>query len=140
MISQLTVFLENEEGRLASAVRTISDAGINMQALFLADTADFGVLRIFCDTPEKACSVLQDAGYRVRLIDVVAIKVPNKPGELANLMDYLNESNINIEYAHCFITGDYAVDVLKVADPSLDVKLAAAGFDVCKPEDIYVVD
>lgn len=53
MISQLTVFLENEEGRLASAVRTISNAGINMQALFLADTADFGILRIFCDTPRK---------------------------------------------------------------------------------------
>lgn len=54
MISQLTVFLENEEGRLASAVRTIADANINMQALFLADTADFGILRIFCDTPQKS--------------------------------------------------------------------------------------
>ena len=53
MISQLTVFLENEEGRLASAVRTISDANINMQALCLADTADFGILRIFCDTPQR---------------------------------------------------------------------------------------
>ena len=55
MIKQLTVFLENEEGRLASAVRTIANADINMQALFLADTADFGILRIFCDTPQKAC-------------------------------------------------------------------------------------
>ena len=75
MISQLTVFLENEEGRLASAVRTISNAGINMQALFLADTADFGILRIFCDTPKKACAALIDAGYRAKLIDVVAVKV-----------------------------------------------------------------
>ena len=81
MISQLTVFLENEEGRLASAVRTISNAGINMQALFLADTADFGILRIFCDTPKKACAALIDAGYRAKLIDVVAVKVSNKPGE-----------------------------------------------------------
>ena len=140
MISQLTVFLENEEGRLASAVRTIADADINMQALFLADTADFGVLRIFCDTPQKACDALTEAGYRARLIDVVAVRVANKPGELANLMDYLNENNINVEYAHCFIVGDFAYDVLKVNDPSLDVKLSAAGFNVCRPEDIYVVD
>ncbi|MEF2655106.1 MAG: amino acid-binding protein [Eggerthellaceae bacterium] len=140
MISQLTVFLENEEGRLASAVRTIADANINMQALFLADTADFGVLRIICDTPQKACEALAEAGYRVRLIDVAAVRVSNKPGELANLMDYLNDNNVNVEYAHCFIVGDYAYDVLKVSDPSLDVKLSAAGFDVCKPEDIYVVD
>ena len=111
-----------------------------MQALFLADTADFGILRIFCDTPQKACDALTDAGYRARLIDVVAVRVANKPGELANLMDYLDENNINVEYAHCFIVGDFAYDVLKVNDPSLDVKLSAAGFNVCKPEDIYVVD
>ena len=114
MISQLTVFLENEEGRLASAVRTIADANINMQALFLADTSDFGILRIFWDTPQKACDALTES--------------------------YLNDNNINVEYAHCFISGDYAFDVLKVNDASLDVKLAAAGFDVCKPEDVYVTD
>lgn len=140
MISQLTVFLENEEGRLASAVRTIANANINMQALFLADTADFGILRIFCDTPQKACDALTDAGFRAKLIEVCAVKVENKPGELANLMDYLNDNNVNVEYAHCFINGDYAVDVLKVSDGALDVKLSAAGFNVCKPEDIYAVD
>jgi hypothetical protein len=140
MIKQLTVFLENEEGRLASAVRCIAEADINMQALFLADTADFGILRIFCDTPQKACDKLTESGYRAKLIDVVAVKVANKPGELANLMDYLNDNNVNVEYAHCFIVGDSAYDVLKVADASLDVKLSAAGFDVCKPEDIYVTD
>ena len=111
-----------------------------MQALFLADTADFGILRIFCDTPKKACAALIDAGYRAKLIDVVAVKVSNKPGELANLMDYLNDTNVNVEYAHCFIVGEYAYDVLKVSDSSLDVKLSAAGFDVCKPEDIYAID
>ena len=140
MIKQLTVFLENEEGRLASAVRTIANADINMQALFLADTADFGILRIFCDTPQKACDELTKNGYRAKLIDVVSVKIRTKKIQLANLMDYLNENNVNVDYAHCFIVGDNAYDVLKVADASLDVKLSAAGFDVCKPEDIYVVD
>jgi len=140
MISQLTVFLENEEGRLADAVTTIGDAGINMQALFLADTSDFGILRIFCDTPEKACKALRDAGFQARLIDVVAVSVDDKPGELAKLMRYLTENSINVEYAHCFILGDKAIDVLKVDDPALEVKLVAAGFNVCKPEDVYALD
>ena len=91
MISQLTVFLENKEGRLASAVRSIARADINMQAMFLADTKDFGILRIFCDTPEKACRILQEEGYQARLIDVVAVKVPNVPGSLSKLFDYLDD-------------------------------------------------
>lgn len=140
MISQLTVFLENEEGRLADAVTTIGNSNINMQALFLADTSDFGILRIFCDTPKKACEVLREAGFQARLIDVVAVSVANKPGELAKLMRYLNENNVNVEYAHCFILGEDAIDVLKVDDPALEVKLTAAGFTVCKPEDVYVLD
>ena len=86
MISQLTVFLENKEGRLASAVRSIARADINMQAMFLADTKDFGILRIFCDTPEKACRILQEEGYQAKLIDVVAVKVPNVPGSLISMI------------------------------------------------------
>lgn len=140
MISQLTVFLENQEGRLANAVTVIGDANINMQALFLADTSDFGILRIFCDTPQKACDALCKAGFQARLIDVVAVSVANQPGELAKLMRYLSENGINVEYAHCFMRGDDAIDVLKVDDPALEVKLTAAGFNVCKPEDVYALD
>lgn len=140
MISQLTVFLENKEGHLASAVRTIAGAGINMQAMFLADTKDFGILRIFCDTPEKACKILKDEGYQARLVDVVAVKVDNVPGALSKLFNFLDEKDVNVEYAHCFIVGDHAIDIIKVADPALDVKLAAEGFEVCRPEDVYVVD
>ena len=112
MISQLTVFLENKEGRLASAVRSIARADINMQ----------------------------EEGYQARLIDVVAVKVPNVPGSLSKLFDYLDDKDINVEYAHCFMVGDHAIDILKVADPALDVKLAAEGFEVCKPEDVYALD
>ena len=140
MISQLTVFLENREGHLASAVRTIASADINMQAMFLADTKDFGILRIFCDTPEKACKILKDEGYQARLVDVVAVKVDNVPGALSKLFDSLDSTDVNVEYAHCFIVGDHAIDILKVNDPALDVKLAAEGFEVCKPEDVYLVD
>ena len=111
-----------------------------MQAMFLADTKDFGILRIFCDTPQKACNILQEEGYQAKLVDVVAVKVPNVPGSLARLFNYLDDKDIDVEYAHCFIVGDHAIDILKVAEPALDVKLSAEGFEVCKPEDVYVVD
>lgn len=140
MIEQLTVFLENSEGRLASAVRTIADAGINMRAMFLADTEDFGVARIFCDTPHAAAEALKAAGYRAAITEVLGVHVPNEVGGLAKLLEFLNESNINIEYGYCFVDGDVAVDVLKVSDEGVEEKLAAAGFTIADPKDVYVAD
>ena len=77
MISQLTVFLENEKGRLAAACRAVSDAGINMHALNLADTSDFGVVRMLTDTPEAAAEALREQGYRATVTPVLAVRVPN---------------------------------------------------------------
>ena len=82
MISQLTVFLANEKGRLAAACRTLADADINMKALFIADTADFGIVRIFCDTPARAVEVLGQAGFRASLTPVIAVSVEDAPGTL----------------------------------------------------------
>ena len=86
MISQLTVFLENEKGRLAAACRAVSDAGINMHALNLADTSDFGVVRMLTDTPEAAAEALRGQGYRATVTPVLAVRVPNVPGGLAKLL------------------------------------------------------
>ena len=88
MISQLTVFLENEKGRLASACRAISDAGINMHALNLADTADFGVARVVVDAPEAAAEALRKVGYRATVTPVLGVRVPNRPGGLATLLEF----------------------------------------------------
>ena len=101
MISQLTVFMENERGRLASACRTIADAGINMYALFVADTADFGVARIFCDTPQAAADALTAAGYRAAVTPVLGVRVPDEPGGLASLLEFLDEAGENVEYGYC---------------------------------------
>lgn len=138
MISQLTVFLQNEKGRLASACRTIAEAGINMHALFLADTQDFGVARIFCDTPDKACERLSEAGYRATVTPVIAVRVPNVPGGLASLLEFCDENDMNVEYGYCFSVGDErAIDVLKIEGPDAEAKLIAAGFDIVEPEEIY---
>lgn len=142
MISQLTVFLENEKGRLAAACRTISDAGINMHALNLADTADFGVARVIVDKPDAAAETLRKAGYRATVTPVLAVRVPNQPGGLATLLEFLDERDVNVEYGYCFSVDEKtAVDVLKVAgEADIERQLAEAGFLPEKPEDIYRLD
>lgn len=142
MISQLTVFLENQKGRLAAACRAVSDAGINMHSLFIADTQDFGVVRMLVDCPKKAAEALRAAGYRATITPVTAVRVPNQPGGLAKLLEYMDEQNVNVEYGYCFSVGqDYAVDVLKTdEDAQLEAKLVAGGFQPVAPEEIYQVD
>ena len=142
MVNQLTVFLENEKGRLAAACRVLGDAGVNMHALNLADTADFGVARMICDRPEAAAAALREAGYRATVTPVLAVHVPHAEGGLASLLELLDAENVNIEYGYCFATGaDEAVDVLKVgAAEGLEAKLAEAGYSVVAPEELYSLD
>ncbi|MEA5019645.1 MAG: amino acid-binding protein [Gordonibacter sp.] len=142
MISQLTVFLENEKGRLAAACRTIADAGINMHALNIADTADFGVVRMLTDTPEAAAETLRQAGYRASVTSVLAVRVSNIPGGLASLLEFMDTQKANIEYGYCFSVNEgIAIDVLKVdGDSGIEEKLTAAGFEPVRPEDIYALD
>ena len=141
MISQLTVFLENEEGRLCDACQTIADAGINMHALFLADSADFGIARIFCDTPLAARDALVNAKFRAAITPVLAVRVPNEKGGLAKLLTYLNDKEVNIEYGYCFsVNGTDAIDVLKIDNDAIETQLKAAGFNPVAPKEIYTVD
>ena len=88
------VFMENEKGRLAAACRTVADANINMYALFVADTADFGVARVFCDTPQAAAKVLTEAGYRATVTPVLGVRVPDEAGGLAHLLEFLDENDV----------------------------------------------
>ena len=142
MISQLTVFLENEKGRLAAACRTVADAGINMHALNLADTADFGVVRMLTDTPEAAAETLRQAGYQASVTSVLAVRVPDLPGGLASLLEFMDAQEANIEYGYCFSVNEgIAIDVLKVdGDSGIEEKLITAGFEPVRPEDIYALD
>ena len=141
MISQLTVFLANEEGRLAAACRVLGEADINMKALFIADTSDFGIVRIFCDTPLRAAELLGEAGFRASITPVIAASVSDEPGALASLLDFCQKSSMNIEYGYCFSAGDgRAIDVLKIGDAGAEAALIEAGFTVLAPEEVYDVD
>ena len=105
MIEQLTVFIQNEKGRLSGLCRTLADANINMHDLFIADTSDFGVVRVFCDTPQAAAKVLDEAGFRASVTKVLAVRVPNEPGGLAHLLETIESMGANIEYGYCFARG-----------------------------------
>ncbi len=131
MISQVSVFLENEEGRLAEACRCIADAGISMTALFVADAPDYGVARIFCKNPADAVEALQNGGFRAKLIDVLAVRVPDRAGGLADLLEFLSKNGINIDYGYCFTASDdTAIDVLKVSEKGVEERLVEAGFEL----------
>ena len=141
MIDQITVFLENSEGRLAALCRTLSDANVNMSALTIADTADYGVVRIICDDPAKALDVLAAADFRAIATKVSAIQVPNRPGGLSDLLATLASLNLNIEYGYCFsVNGETAVDVLKIRGEAKNDEAAKiieeAGFKLLSLEDL----
>ena len=138
MISQLSVFLANERGRLAAACRALADAGFNMHSLVLADTADFGVARIFCDRPEEAAALLAETGYRAAVTPVIAVRVPNAPGGLATLLEFCDGAGMNVEYGYCYSVGPpTAVDVLKIEGEGAEAKLAEGGFDLVEADEIY---
>lgn len=140
MVKQITVFLENSEGRLSALCRCLGDAGVSMKALTIAETSEYGLIRIIADDPQNCVKVLTDGGFHASLTDVTAIEVPNRAGGLADLLDKLADLDLNIEYGYCFSTeADRAVDVLKIKGGAKAAEavfaLEAAGFRVLKQDE-----
>jgi hypothetical protein len=114
-IEQISIFLENKSGRLAEVMRVLFEAGINIRALYLADTADFGILRLIVNDTEKAWKVLKDNGFTVEKTKVVAIEVPDKPGGLSSILDTIKDEGINVEYMYAFVekSGENAIVIFR---------------------------
>ena len=102
-IEQLSIFIENKPGKLVEVLETLASAGIDLRALSLADSENFGILRMIVDKPARALKVLQDEGYGVELIDVIPISVDDKPGALASALRVLADTGIAVEYAYVFV-------------------------------------
>lgn len=119
MIKQISIFVENKAGRLASVTKILGENDINIRALSIADTSDFGILRLIVNDPEKAYQVMKEAGVTVSETEVIAVEVPDTPGGLALVLDILGQDAINIEYLYAFIgkASDDALVILKVEDP-----------------------
>ena len=117
-IEQLSVFVENQQGKLADALEALADSNIDLRALSLADTSDFGILRIIVDNPGKALEVLSDAGFLVKSNKVIAVVVGDKPGGLAAIVRMLSETDVDIEYTYAFVahSRDNAYVIIRVDD------------------------
>jgi hypothetical protein len=117
-VKQISVFLENKKGRLAELTDTLEREAINMRALSLADTADFGVLRIIVDDVERCLAVLKGAGFVAQVTEVIAIEVEDKPGGLHHILKVLDAAAINVEYLYAYVEKrkTAAVVICKVDD------------------------
>ncbi len=102
-VQQISVFIENKTGRLAEVTRVIGNAGINIRALSLADTSDFGILRLIVDAPDQALQVLKEDGFTVSKTEVVAVEVPDRPKGLNSILEKLDQAGINVEYMYAFV-------------------------------------
>ena len=117
-IKQISVFLENNAGRLGEVTRVLSEAEINIRAISIADTADFGILRLIVNNWEDALKALNKAGFTTRVSDVVAVEIEDAPGSLARVMDLFRKTMVNIEYLYASLEGKTgkAVVIFKLED------------------------
>lgn len=106
MIGQIAVFLENKEGKASACCKVLQNAGVNMRSLSIADTKDFGILRVITDDNQKALSALKEAGFVSSLVELVGVEVPDKSGALAELLIALYEGGVSIEYMYSFAGED----------------------------------
>lgn len=138
-IKQLTVFVQNKKGTVVSVTDVLSKNNINLRALSIAETQDFGILRLIVNDEKTAEKVLAENGYLIKVIDVIGVKIGDEPGKLTEALDVLDKADINVEYMYAFMarTEKHAYVVLRVEDNSVaEAALAGAGFKMISEADI----
>lgn len=139
-IKQLSIFIENKSGRLADIISKLAENGVNIRALTMADTTDFGVVRCIVSEPEKAVLTLNDMGIVARYSNVIAVAAKDVPGGLATVLKLLNEGNVSIEYMYGFVgkQDETAVMIIRADDPDKAVNiLSESGVETVEPDNIY---
>jgi len=139
-VKQISIFLENKKGRLFEAIDTLAKAKINIRALSIADTSEFGILRLIVPEPDKAKKALEKSGFTVRENNVIAIGVSDQPGGLSEALKILNDAQINVEYLYAFVekTAQKAVVVIRTENTDAAVKaLKDGGITVLSAKEIY---
>jgi len=139
-VEQISIFIENKFGRLAEVTRILAEAGINIRSLSLADTSDFGILRLIVNDTEKARTVLKERGFTVSKTEVVAVEIPDSPGGLADILQALDADGINVEYMYAFLErlGENAVIIFRFDETQKAIAtLSGKGFKVLPGERLY---
>jgi hypothetical protein len=139
-VEQISIFIENKSGRLAEVTRILGDAGINIRALALADTSDFGILRLIVNDVETAKKVLKEKGFTVSKTEVIAVEVPDRPGGLSAILQALDTERINVEYMYAFVErcGGNAVIIFRFDETDRAITaLKGNGFNILEGDRLY---
>lgn len=140
LVKQISVFLENKSGRLAEVTRTLSENKIDIRALYIADTTEYGILRMIVDKPDDALKILSEAGFTVSSTNVIAITIADVPGTLDNALEVLSANKISVEYLYAFVgrASSDAIVVIRVEDPAQAVEvLTKAGIHIVHTKEVY---
>jgi hypothetical protein len=141
-VEQISIFIENKSGRLAEITRILGEAGVNIRALSLADTSDFGILRLIVNDGAKAAALLKENGFTVNMTEVVAVEVPDHPGGLSVILQTLDSAGINVEYMYAFVErcGGNAVIIFRFdeTDKAIAV-LKARNFTMLEGSRLYAM-
>jgi ACT domain-containing protein len=137
-IQQISVFLANKPGSIAEVLNVLHEAGVDLNALTVADASQYGVMRMIANDPKKALDALK--GYAAGITDVIAVRIDDSPGKLAEILNLLKEAQISVEYLYAFVApvGGSAYCVLRVADNAeAEACLLKHGVTLASPEDLY---
>ena len=140
MIKQISVFVENKKGKLINVISLLGKNDVNIRAMSVADTTDYGILRLIVDTPDKALKVLKDEGMAARATDVVAAKMSDTPGGLAAILEVLKDADIGVEYMYAFLgrVGQEAIVIFKLDDNEKGEELLKEKtFGIMEDEQVY---
>lgn len=138
-LKQISLFVENKPGRMAKVSKTLSDAGVNIRAMTIAEAGDFGVIRMVVDNSEMGYQVLRDSGFTVSMTDVLAVEMKDVPGGLYEIVNALGDNDINVDYAYAFVTAkaEKAMLILRVDDiVTARAVLISKGVNVASKEEI----
>ncbi|MBE6493395.1 MAG: acetolactate synthase [Methanosphaera stadtmanae] len=141
-LKQLSIFLENKEGRMLNTLEIIEKIGVNIRALSLADTSEFGLLRLIVTEPMKVKEELEKNNYIVKITDVIAVAMDDQPGGLTKILRIIDEENINLEYLYAFVEQQKydAIVILRLEDMEKGAeKLEKSDAKIIAPEEIYSI-
>ncbi|WP_054740107.1 acetolactate synthase [Cellulosilyticum ruminicola] len=140
VIKQLSVFIENKSGRLYEVMQILGDEGINVSALSIADTSEYGIARIIVTEPSRAVQLLKEQDFSVQVTPVICCKLDDKPGELKRMLGGFSEDNISIEYMYAFSKGEDALIILRAEDCDKAIEsLTKHHLEIVRASDIYQI-